>query len=119
MNCNMDLYRQLQEHLDKLPIGFPSTKSGVELKILQHLFDTSETKVALCLSLGNASVPTVQKRMKRKFNEVIELDSLCKVLDKMYLSGSINRSKRQPYKTKYPRYYRQTNTYPKYSSTNN
>ena len=98
MNCNMDLYRQLQEHLDKLPIGFPSTKSGVELKILQHLFDTSETKVALCLSLGNASVPTVQKRMKRKFNEVIELDSLCKVLDKMYLSGSINRSKNEPFK---------------------
>lgn len=98
MNSNIDLYRQLQEHLDKLPIGFPSTESGVEIKILQHLFNTSETKVALCLSLGNSSVPTVQKRMKRKFNEDHELDSLSKVLDAMYLSGSINRSKHEPFK---------------------
>ncbi len=98
MNNKADLYRQLQEHLDKLPIGFPKTESGVEIKILQHLFDTFQTKVALCLSLGNASVSTVQKRMKRKFDEVHELDALHKVLDKMYLSGSISRSKNTPFK---------------------
>jgi len=98
MTSNIDLYRQLQEHLDKLPIGFPKTESGVEIKILQYLFDTFEAQVALCLSLGNAALPTVQKRMKRKFKEVIELDDLSKVLDKMYLSGSINRSKREPFK---------------------
>ncbi|MFC2080085.1 DUF362 domain-containing protein [Bacteroidota bacterium] len=98
MNNNIDIYRQLQEHLDKLPIGYPKTESGVEIKILQHLFDTSETKVALCLSLGNASVPNVQKRLKRRFNEEHELDDLRKVLDKMYLSGSINRSKNEPFK---------------------
>ncbi|MDP3446387.1 MAG: hypothetical protein Q8T08_26310, partial [Ignavibacteria bacterium] len=98
MDSNMDLYRQLQEHLDKLPIGFPKTESGVEIKILMHLFDSFEVKVALCLSLGNTSVPTVQKRIKQKFNEVYDIDSLCKVLDKMYLSGSINRSKNEPFK---------------------
>ena len=98
MNNNIDLYRQLQEHLDKLPIGFPKTESGVEVKILQHLFDTFEAKVALCLSLGNASVPSVQKRMKRKFDDEYELDDLRKVLDKLYLSGSINRSKNEPFK---------------------
>ena len=74
MNNGMDHYRLLQEHLDKLPIGFPKTESGVEIKILQHLFDAFEARVALCLSLGNASVPTVQKRMIRKFNEACELD---------------------------------------------
>ena len=31
-----DIYRQLQENLDKLPIGFPATKSGVDLKVLTH-----------------------------------------------------------------------------------
>jgi hypothetical protein len=94
----MDIYRQLQEHLDKLPIGFPKTESGVEIKILKHLFNAFEVKLALCLSLGNTSVPTVQKRMKRKFHEEFELDDLRHVLDKMYLSGSINRSKNKPYK---------------------
>ena len=98
MNSNLDLYRQLQEHLDKLPIGFPKTESGVEIKILQQLFNTFETKLALCLSLGNSSLQTVQKRMKRKFSEDHELDGLSKVLDKMYLSGSINRSKKEPFK---------------------
>ena len=98
MNSNIDLHRQLQEHLDKLPIGFPKTESGVEIKILQHLFEPFEAKVALCLSLGNASVPTVKKRMKRKFNEEYQLDGLRKVLDLMYLSGSINRSKNEPIK---------------------
>ncbi len=98
MDSRVDLYRQLQEHLDKLPIGFPKTNSGVEIKILQHLFDPFETKVALCLSLGNSSVQTVQKRMKRKFNEPYKLDNLQKVLDNMYLSGSINRSKKEPSK---------------------
>jgi len=98
MNIETDHYRQLQQHLDKLPIGFPKTESGVEIKILQHLFDKSEAKLALCLSLGNASVATVQKRMKQKFNEEFELDDLRKVLDKMYLSGSINRSKNEPFK---------------------
>ena len=98
MNSNAEYYRLLQEHLDKLPIGFPKTESGVEVKILQHLFDPFEAKVALCLSLGNASVPTVQKRMSRKFDEEYEPGALRKVLDKMYLSGSINRSVNEPFK---------------------
>lgn len=98
MNNNIDIYRLLQEHLDKLPIGYPKTESGVEIKILQHLFGPFEARVALCLSLGNASVPTVQKRMKRKFNEECEIDDLRKVLNKLYLSGSINRSKNEPFK---------------------
>ena len=32
------IYRELQKHLDRQPIGFPATKSGVELKILTRLF---------------------------------------------------------------------------------
>jgi Pyruvate/2-oxoacid:ferredoxin oxidoreductase delta subunit len=98
MQYEQHVYRSLQEHLDKLPIGFPKTESGVELKILQHLFNNFEAKVALCLSLGNASVLTIQKRFKRKFNDTIELDELSTILDKMYLGGSINRSKNEPYK---------------------
>ena len=98
MQSDKHVYRLLQEHLDKLPIGFPKTESGVEIKILQHLFNNSEAKVALCLSLGNASVLTIQKRFKRKFNDTIELDELSTILDKMYLGGSINRSKNEPNK---------------------
>ncbi|MEE9379559.1 MAG: hypothetical protein V3V33_16155 [Candidatus Lokiarchaeia archaeon] len=37
------IYRKLQEHLDRLPIGFPSTKSGVELKLLKYLFNNPDS----------------------------------------------------------------------------
>ncbi len=67
MDSDLSYYRQLQEHLDKLPIGYPKTDSGVEIKILQLLFTPVEVKVALCLSLGNASVETVRKRLAKKF----------------------------------------------------
>ena len=98
MNSTKHLYRKLQEHLDKLPIGFPATESGVELRILKHLFKPFEAKLALCLSLGNASVATVQKRMKHKYNEELEHSIVSDTLESMYLGGSINRSKSKPYK---------------------
>lgn len=45
------LYRKLAAHLDSLPGGFPSTESGVELKILKKLFTPSEAELALCATL--------------------------------------------------------------------
>lgn len=37
-----DIYRQLQERLDGYAIGFPSTRSGVEIQILKKLFKDKE-----------------------------------------------------------------------------
>ena len=45
-----DIYMQLREHLDNLPVGFPSTESKVELKILRELFTEEEAAMALHLS---------------------------------------------------------------------
>ena len=39
---NYDLYRRLQKHLDRLPIPFPETKTGIELKLLKSLFTEKE-----------------------------------------------------------------------------
>jgi len=44
------VYRRLQRHLDQLPIGFPATGSGVELRILGRLFTPEEAELALLLS---------------------------------------------------------------------
>jgi len=38
-------YRKLQQRLDTLPIGFPATKSGVELRILKALFTSKEAEL--------------------------------------------------------------------------
>jgi len=40
------IYQKLADELDKIPNGFPKTKSGVELKILAKLFTIEEAKLA-------------------------------------------------------------------------
>jgi electron transport complex protein RnfB len=47
----MDVYQELAHHLDDLPGGFPSTESGVELRILRRLFTPEEAELALHLTL--------------------------------------------------------------------
>jgi hypothetical protein len=38
MQKNETIYRDLQKHLDKMPIGFPSTEDGSDLKVLKAFF---------------------------------------------------------------------------------
>lgn len=49
MANSTSVYRQLQKHLDKQPVGYPKTISGVELKILKHIFTPEEAELALSL----------------------------------------------------------------------
>lgn len=44
-----DVYRRLAQHLDKLPNGYPATESGVEIRILKHLFSPADAELALHL----------------------------------------------------------------------
>ncbi|NOZ45528.1 MAG: 4Fe-4S ferredoxin [Chlorobi bacterium] len=90
-------YYLLREHLNKLPIGYPKTESGVEIRILKYLFTIEEAKIALCLSLGNASIKKVKKRLKNKFDIDISEEKLSVSLDKMFMSGSISRSSKEPF----------------------
>jgi NAD-dependent dihydropyrimidine dehydrogenase PreA subunit len=98
MDSEVAYYRQLQEHLDKLPIGYPETDSGVEIRILQLLFTPTEAKVALCLSLGNASVETVRKRLQKKFGTIYDHSRVAAILHDMFMKGAINRSGAEPFK---------------------
>ena len=93
MDSEITYYRQLQEHLDKLPIGYPKTNSGVEIRILQLLFTPIEVKVALCLSLGNASVETVRKRLEKKFEILYGPEKLSTLLHELFMKGAISRPK--------------------------
>ena len=50
MKDRPDVYRKLQEHIDRMPVGFPATKSGVEIRFLKRLFTEEEAEAALLLS---------------------------------------------------------------------
>jgi len=45
-----DYYEKLREALDKLPGGFPSVPSRVELQILKRVFPPEEARVAACMT---------------------------------------------------------------------
>jgi Fe-S-cluster-containing hydrogenase component 2 len=81
-----NIYRQLQKHLDKLPIAFPETNSGVEIRILKYFFNEEEAEIALNLSFKPESVEKIHKRLTdHKYTKV----ELAKKLHAMYLKGAI------------------------------
>lgn len=59
------VYERLRERLDMFPQGFPKTKSGVELEILEDLFSTNDAEIALSLRPYPEPVATIAERMGR------------------------------------------------------
>jgi ferredoxin len=79
------LYRRLQQHLDRMPVGFPATESGVEIRILQRLFAPEEAEIALELSAIPEPAAAIHKRFKRRTT----LPELKQKLDQMGEKGTI------------------------------
>ena len=80
------VHHDLQIHLDKLPIGFPSTKSGVEIRILKHFFTPEEAKLACRLPM----IPEPLAQIYDRFDaSKIAADELERALDRMVAKGSI------------------------------
>jgi len=60
------VYRELQRRIDSLPVAFPQTDSGVELRLLKHLFNEQEAWVACHMSALAEPTGTILKRLKRR-----------------------------------------------------
>jgi len=85
---NIDYYRELQKHLDKMPVGYPATESGIEIKILKHLFTQEQAQIALKLNFIADPLKKIYRRLKKSGFSSEELE---KKLDEMYFNGLINR----------------------------
>lgn len=81
------VYRRLQRHLDRMPVGFPPTESGVELRILQQLYTPQEARIALALSAVPESADTISPRLESSSDR----DALAATLDDMAQRGLIER----------------------------
>jgi electron transport complex protein RnfB len=92
MFTDNQIYRQLQLQLDKYPIGYPATQSGVEIDILKYFFTPLQAKIALCLTLRSIPVAKIRKRLKEKFDIELSSDDLLVRLDEMFMKGVISRS---------------------------
>ena len=81
------LYRDLQRHLDRMPIPFPATRSGVELRILRRLFSPEDARITLCLSALPETLPVVHRRLKGEMTR----EALGRALDSLAERGLIQR----------------------------
>ena len=85
----MEIYRALQEHLDKMPVGYPKTESGVELSLLQKLFTPEEAFLATKLNFFPVELKKIYRRLKKT---EISKDILNDKLDAMFKKGLIMKN---------------------------
>ncbi|MEJ2248605.1 MAG: 4Fe-4S binding protein [Candidatus Lokiarchaeota archaeon] len=88
-NNDIDIYKKLRLHLDNQPIGYPETESGVEIRILKHLFTPEQAQIALTLGFYPEKIKKIHRKLKN-YNSQELVDKL----DEMYLKGLINRGVR-------------------------
>ncbi|MBW1733015.1 MAG: hypothetical protein JRJ09_05215 [Deltaproteobacteria bacterium] len=60
-----NIFHELREQLDQYSVGFPSTQSGVEMKILERLFTEEEARMYLNLSMMLETPEAVAGRLNQ------------------------------------------------------
>lgn len=84
-----EIYYRLREQLDQYSVGFPATKSGVELKILKKLFTEEEAHMYLNLSMMLETPESVAERMKQ------DPEKAANLLENMAEKGLIFRLRKE------------------------
>jgi Fe-S-cluster-containing hydrogenase component 2 len=81
------LYRRLQQHLDRMPVPFPATESGVEIRILRQLFTPEEAE----LTLQASAIPEPATSIRRRIKPAVPLAEVTSRLEQMAAKGLILR----------------------------
>ena len=80
------LYVKLQKHLNNQAIGFPSTKTGVETRLLKHIFTPEEAEIATFLSYKFEPLERIYSRVG---TQIKSPEKLRNVLDNIQKKGGI------------------------------
>lgn len=88
MSVDTDTYRKLQKHLDKMPVGYPATKTGVEINLLKAIFTPQEAKIVTHLDYKHKTVDQIFETARE---EVGYKEELTRVLDEIVAKGGISR----------------------------
>lgn len=86
MNTYDEVYQKLRKHIDAMPVGFPASKSGAEIRLLKHVFTPGEAEIALVLD-------TEPRTLERIFAELddarFSMGELRGILDGLVKKGAI------------------------------
>lgn len=86
MERNDTIYIKLQKHLNNQAVGFPATKTGVEIKILKHIFTPEKAEIASFLSYKFEPLDIIYSRLEHTVASPEELE---RVLDRIQKKGGI------------------------------
>ncbi|MGD8952610.1 MAG: 4Fe-4S dicluster domain-containing protein [Desulfobacterales bacterium] len=86
MDPDDQIYIRLQKHLDDQAVGFPATRSGVEIKILKHIFTPQEAEIVSYLNYKPQPLQTIFGRVEHLVETPAELE---KLLDRIQKKGGI------------------------------
>jgi Pyruvate/2-oxoacid:ferredoxin oxidoreductase delta subunit len=80
------VYVKLQKHLNNQAIGFPSTKTGVEIRLLKHIFTPEEAEIATFLSYKFEPLERIYSRVG---TQIKSPEQLRDILDSIQQKGGI------------------------------
>lgn len=86
------VYRNLQKHLDKLPIGFPKTKSGSDIRLLKRFFDPEEARVAMKLGHKPRALEEICEDVRQTGVTLGELTAMLRRMSEKGVIGEIERN---------------------------
>ena len=82
MPDNETIYRELQRHLDKMPVGFPSADDGSDIKVLKAFFTPEQAELAMFLDFTPIPLNNIYSQTRKRgmsFEETQEkLDAMVK-----------------------------------------
>ena len=82
MAQNDQVYIRLQKHLDRQPVGFPATRSGVEIKILKHIFTPEEAEIVSFLNYKPEPLKTIFRKVRHLVESPDKLDDNLDLIQK-------------------------------------
>jgi electron transport complex protein RnfB len=85
VNKETDVYRELQKYLNKMPVGYPATQSGVELRLLKFLFTPEQAQIALALDYKFQTAEQIHERVR---DWGISIEELKTILEGMVDKGN-------------------------------
>ncbi len=85
MKAQDQVYRILQQHLDRQPVGFPATWSRADLRFLRRMFTPEEARLARHLTYQPAATAAIVARATPEFDAA----TVGRLLDSLFRKGSI------------------------------
>ena len=92
MERNEKIYRKLQKHLNRQPVGYPKTVSGAEIRVLKHIFTPEEARVATFLDYRFQDLDAI---FETHGDHGYSKEALKEMLDRMAEKGGIGYRKRE------------------------